>query len=182
MWRSDILNVCTTSSVCWLLQYHSLCEFLEEQFSGEELTQLRTLAVRQVESFPDCKCPPPPLLPTSLPPPSVLPPPPSLSPHPLSLLPYQWNLFNLRLPNYRGCNVHKQGVWDCEMCRFKVLHLIEGSHNRVLYKYIPPSERGGGGGGSFISSISTTPYKPILAFCPPGTPLNACHVYYLRLK
>jgi Leucine-rich repeat (LRR) protein len=33
--------------------YHSLCEFLEEQFSGEELTQLRTLAVRQVESFPD---------------------------------------------------------------------------------------------------------------------------------
>jgi hypothetical protein len=34
--------------------YHSLCEFLEEQFSGEELTQLRTLAVRQVESFPDC--------------------------------------------------------------------------------------------------------------------------------
>ena len=36
-------------------QYDFLSEFLEDNFRGEELTQLKRLAVRQVESVPDRK-------------------------------------------------------------------------------------------------------------------------------
>ena len=47
----------------------------------------------------------------------------------------QWNLSNpdtlgteesVRCPDFRGCNVHKQGVWDSQMCPVYQGVLISG--------------------------------------------------------